>query len=130
MAPFIDDNISSDKCINLPKLTDGYPKLAEHMGNAPEISIFRRFEALNRQNLLYLQAELTGLERQLRIIEAESANCDSTDPKSRYSRDWEWMNIKDEKTGVNPQWQLFLRIRGVLKEYSKQFLHRQYEDRG
>jgi hypothetical protein len=89
------------------------------MSTAPEISIFRRFEALNRQNLLYLQAELTRLERQLRNIEADSAACDASDPRSRYSRDWEWMNITDEKFNVNPQWQLFMRVRGTLKEYSK-----------
>ena len=127
MATFIDDNIASDGRITLPKLIDGYPKLAEHMGNAPELSVFRRFEALNRQNLLYLQAELTGLERQLRIVEADSANCDSTDPRSRYSRDWEWMSITDEKATANSQWRLFARIRSVLKEYSKEISDLRYE---
>jgi hypothetical protein len=94
--------------------------LAEHMGSTPEVSIFRRFETLNRQNLLYLQAELTALEKELRNLEAESATCDAADPRSQYSRDWEWMNMTDEKSNMNPQWQLFLRIRVILKEYSKQ----------
>jgi hypothetical protein len=119
MASFIDDSISTHRGPIQLKIVDGYPKLAEHMGGASEISIFRRFEALNRQNLLYLQAELTVLERDLRSLEAESASCDSADPRSQYSRDWEWMNITDEKSNTNPQWQLFLRIRALLKEYSK-----------
>jgi hypothetical protein len=42
---------------------NGYPKLARHMGASPEIAIFRRFGALNAQNLLYLQAELVHLEK-------------------------------------------------------------------
>jgi hypothetical protein len=116
---FIDDNVSTHSGPSKSKIINGYPKLAEHMGGTPEISIFRRFETLNRQNLLYLQAELTALERELRNLEAESAACDAADPRSQYSRDWEWMSMTDEKSNINPQWQLFLRIRVVLKEYSK-----------
>ncbi|KIM92788.1 hypothetical protein OIDMADRAFT_139048 [Oidiodendron maius Zn] len=122
MLPFIDDNVSTHSGPNRPKIVDGYPKLAEHMGSTPEVSIFRRFETLNRQNLLYLQAELTALEKELRNLEAESATCDAADPRSQYSRDWEWMNITDEKSNMNPQWQLFLRIRAILKEYNETLL--------
>jgi hypothetical protein len=122
MVSFVDDNVSIHSGPTLPKIIDGYPKLAEHMGSGPEISIFRRFEALNRQNLLYLQAELTALERELRNLEAESATCDTAEPRSQYSRDWEWMNMTDENSNMNPQWQLFLRIRAILKEYSKQLI--------
>ena len=122
MVSFIDDNVSIHSGPTKPKIIDGYPKLAEHMGSAPEISIFRRFEALNRQNLLYLQAELTALERELRNLEVESATCDATDPRSQYSRDWEWMNMTDKNSNMNPQWLLFLRIRATLKEYSKQLI--------
>jgi len=129
MVSFIDENVSMHSCPALPKLVDGYPRLAEHMGTAPEISIFRRFEALNRQNLLYLQAELIRLERRLRNVEADSATCDASDPRSRCSRDWEWMNITDEKINVNPQWQLFMQIRGILKEYSRQLIYPPCEER-
>lgn len=130
MASFIDDNVSVHSYPTQPKIIDGYPRLAEHMGSTPEISIFRRFESLSRQNLLYLQAELTTLERELRILEAESAACDAADPRSRYARDWEWMNMIDEESNRNPQWQLFLRIRAVLKEYSKQLIYTPCEERG
>lgn len=129
MASFIDDNVSIHSGPTQLKITDGYPKLAEHMSSAPEISIFRRFEALNRQNILYLQAELTTLERELRNLEAESATCDAADPRSQYSRDWEWMNTTDENSNVNPQWELFLRIRAILKEYSKQLIYTPREER-
>jgi hypothetical protein len=128
MVSFTDDNVSTHSSPTQPKIIDGYPKLAEHMGSAPEISIFRCFEALNRQNLLYLQAELTALERELQNLEAESATCDTGDPRSKYSRDWEWLNMPDEKSSTNPQWQLFLRIRAILKEYSKQSNYTPYEE--
>jgi hypothetical protein len=123
MVSFSDDNISTHSSPSKPKVSDGYPKLAEHMSSAPEISIFRRFSALNIQNLLYLQAELTALEKELQTLEAESATCDTGDPRSQYCRDWEWLNMADEKSGINPQWQLCLRMRAILKEYSKQFLY-------
>jgi hypothetical protein len=40
---------------------NGYTKLAIQMGQYSEMAIFRRFGALNAQNLLYLQAELVQL---------------------------------------------------------------------
>jgi hypothetical protein len=40
------------------------------MGTFPETAIFRRFGALNAQNLLCLQAEPTALEQALREVEA------------------------------------------------------------
>lgn len=119
MVPSTDNNMSVHNDPTQPRIIDGYPKLAEHMGSFPEISIFKRFETLNRQNLLYLQAELTSLEKELRYLETESAKCDAADPRSQYSRDWEWMGLADEKSDVNPQWQLFMRIRAILKEYSE-----------
>jgi hypothetical protein len=41
---------------------EGYPKLSRLMAFYPEVAIFRRFGALNAENLLYLQAELQDLE--------------------------------------------------------------------
>lgn len=39
-----------------------YQKLSEFMATTPTMSIFRRFAALNTQNVLFLQAELATLE--------------------------------------------------------------------
>ncbi|TVY80313.1 hypothetical protein LSUE1_G006859 [Lachnellula suecica] len=122
MSSLTDDNASTHSSPAQTKTIDGYPRLAEHMGGAPEISIFRRFGALNRQNLLYLQAELTVLERELQKLEAESTTCAPGEPRSQYSRDWEWLNMPDEKACLNPQWQLCLRIRTVLREYNETLL--------
>jgi len=43
----------------------GYPKLAGQIELCPETAIFRRFGALNAENLLYFQAELVWLETEL-----------------------------------------------------------------
>ena len=44
---------------------EGYAKLSSVMSNDSEFAIYRKFGALNIQNLLYYQAELLGLEDDL-----------------------------------------------------------------
>jgi hypothetical protein len=44
----------------------GYPRLTGYMALKPDALVFRRFNELNARNLLYLQAELCVLERQLK----------------------------------------------------------------
>jgi hypothetical protein len=99
-----------------PPLIEGYPKLACHMGTYPEHAIYRRFDGLNAQNLLYFQAELTHLERKLRRLEA--ADFGSTDEnRFNYSKDWYWLsNSACEES--SEQLDTVRAIRGRLKEYS------------
>jgi hypothetical protein len=40
----------------------GYNSLAEFMSSRQDVSILRRFSALNTETLLHMQAELLGLE--------------------------------------------------------------------
>jgi len=101
-----------------PRHVNGYPKLAHHMGASPEIAIFRRFGALNAQNLLYLQAELVHLEKTLREFEKRDSQS-SEGMKSQYARDWFWLS-RSENDGNDDQWQTVLAIRKKLVEYSKQ----------
>jgi len=87
------------------------------MGLLPETAIFRRFGALNAQNLLYLQAELTYLEKQLRKCE----RADNKSPeglKSRYALDWFWLS-RSAADGDEEQWELVKKMRVTLKEYSE-----------
>ncbi|USP76595.1 hypothetical protein yc1106_03869 [Curvularia clavata] len=94
----------------------GYPKLAAQIGILPELAIFRRFGALNAQNLLYMQAELAYLETKLK----EQQQVDSTNPsgkRSVYALNWYWLKAS-EGTGADEQQTLILRIREVLKEYN------------
>ena len=108
----------------LKDLVTGYPKLAGQMELIPETAIFRRFGALNAQNLLYLQAELIYLEKQLR-------NCELVDnqsrhgSKSKYALDWFWLS-QSAIDGDEIQWNFVLKIREKLKEYSKSKIRHVY----
>jgi hypothetical protein len=72
---------------------------------------------------LYYEAELATLENELRTIEAEDHNCQRS-PRSAFAVSWRSLSSDDEQ---NPhesvrdglQWNLVLRIRNVLRDYSK-----------
>lgn len=72
----------------------GHPRLAELMGRRPQMAIYRRFGYLNAQNLLYMQAELVGLEKALKDLQKRDAGeiGEQTLPRNengqRRARDW------------------------------------------
>jgi len=72
--------------ITLPKIppkTGGYHEIAELMARYPATAVFKRFGFLNALDILYLQAELARLEKEL--LEISRKNRDSTDQfKQRY----------------------------------------------
>ena len=93
---------------------EGHAKVATMMSHYNEFAIFRKFSKLNYQNLLYLQAELTHLEANLKKL----ADRDGRDPnRTYYSKDW-WFLAQNEEHDSREQWQKFLQIRNKLKEYS------------
>ena len=100
-----------------PNTVIGYPKLAAKIEILPEAAIYRRFGALNAQNLLYYQAELTDLEQKLQ----EQQKLDSNDQKGHgqsYALNWVW--LKHSKTdGDGCQLDLVLQIRELLAKYSE-----------
>lgn len=103
-------------------MPEGYPKMGLLMGKCPEYAIFRRFGALNAENLLYLQAELKVLEAKLRIYQEADRNSEHEDRKI-YSLDWETLensgnNATTSSGNEQNQWNTILAIRGKLKEYS------------
>lgn len=57
----------------LAELVVGYPKLAAKFEIDPELAVHRHFGALNALNLLYYQAELTYLERDLKEQQKKDA---------------------------------------------------------
>lgn len=96
----------------------GYPSVARVMGEYPELTIFRRFRELNAKNLLYLQAELVQLELRLHQVEIR----DSRDPdltKAGAARDWFWLSNAEPSGDNRMQWQMALKMRELLKQYSK-----------
>jgi hypothetical protein len=100
----------------------GYHRLAQLMGTFPEVAIYRRFGDLNALNLLYYQAELIHLEHMLRYrygLDYQS----SDSHRQQYSQDWSKLHSGvSEETDSAPcdqQWQVMLKIRVLLKEYSE-----------
>jgi hypothetical protein len=100
----------------------GYHHLAELLRQYPEIGIYRSFNQLNSLNLLYYEAELIDLEKDLLLY--SHADSKSDDPARRqYSRSWWQMRKRERKedddSSSNKQWRTMLKIREVLKEYSE-----------
>jgi hypothetical protein len=91
---------------------EGYCKVARFMGRQDEYAIFRRFKALNAQNLLYLQAELTHLEAHMYSL-AQRNSTDRIIP----NKDW-WSLSHSEKEEDSEQWDKVLEIREKLEQYS------------
>jgi hypothetical protein len=95
----------------------GYPKLAAKIAVQPEAAIYRRFGALNAQNLLYLQAELTDLEGRLSEQQVLDNN-EQKGSKPEYAKNWFF--LQDSKVdGDTEQLDLVLKVRETLKEYSR-----------
>jgi hypothetical protein len=92
-------------------MADGYVRIAQLMSRHPELAIFRAFDSLNMQNLLYQQAEITWLEQELKsLIE--------NDQDLRRSKDW-WSLAHSEDEQGKEQWELKLQIQQKLEKYSR-----------
>jgi len=103
-------------------LQRGNPMLAGRMGSIPELSVFRRFGALNSQRLLYLQAELIHLERQLRGRE-------QIDDGSNKDYSVDWAKLRNSATcpvECDLQYELMNKIWDKLREYSRYTSHLPY----
>lgn len=95
---------------------EGYAKIASRIAANPELGIYRRFAALNARNILYLQAELHGLEHELKLYAAEDAAASNDEARKLYSRDWQ--TLAESTDNDRRQWNTMCRIRTKLKEYS------------
>jgi hypothetical protein len=95
---------------------EGYAKIASRIAAHPELGIYRRFRALNAQNILYFQAELHGLEQELQQYAAEDAAATNDETRKLYSRDWH--TLAEATDDDRRQWNTMCRIRSKLKEYS------------
>jgi hypothetical protein len=97
------------------KVRNGYPGLAEFMGPQFDqgVGFFRQFAEANARNLLYMQAEILCLEREL----AAEAHMDENGPDSvrqKFAR-----NVFEmRRSGDSRQWAKILEIREKLDAYS------------
>jgi hypothetical protein len=103
---------------------EGYAKVASLMGMHPEFGILRRFQALNMQNLLYLQAEITHLEAELHSIAKEDI---ASGKMPGHTHDW-WTLSQGHEFGDAKQWQMALEIREKLEKYSTHQMLASFDD--
>ncbi|KAK4945100.1 hypothetical protein LTR10_015525 [Elasticomyces elasticus] len=96
----------------------------EEKGNGTEEILIhiRRYEKLAARNLLYLQAELRGLELELEDLDREDAQCDTDE--IMVAMDWQDLpNSATEDDNPNGKEvlrrKLILRLRAKIKEYQK-----------
>ena len=101
----------------VPSAREGYEKLADFMSAYPENAIFRTFRALNIQNLLYLQAEITRLEKELQEIATEDRQV-REGARPLYHRSWWELSQPSHEKHGNLQWPKVLEIRNKLEKYS------------
>ena len=95
---------------------EGYAKLSSVMSTDSEFAIYRKFGALNAQNLLYYQAELLGLEDDLNDIASRDRN--SQDSEKRNFA-YNWAELNQAADGKDLQLEKFMKIRKTLKDYSQ-----------
>lgn len=97
----------------------GYDHLASFMGFFPEAAIFRRFAVLNAKNILYLQAELLWLEKELEAVAEDDAQSSNT-KRREYSKEWFLLRQSgNDPHGSSQQWKIFKKIRKTLDKYSR-----------
>ncbi|KAF2113181.1 hypothetical protein BDV96DRAFT_119260 [Lophiotrema nucula] len=97
---------------------EGYGKVAALMSTYPEFAILRSFRALNMQNLLYLQAEITHLEAELRQQAAEDI---ASGKRPDHAYDW-WSLTQGHEESDAKQWSIMLEIREKLEKYNEALL--------
>lgn len=106
---------------------------ASHLVRDNSLIIYRKFAVLNTRNILCLQSELAELEQQLQRLDAKADSADTDNDIWAIPRSWRRMRdagISFQETkdacpslqdSLDPRdsWNLVLKIRSVLKEYSK-----------
>lgn len=98
----------------------GYEKLAALLSSSHGLQIFRRFGTLETKNILYLQAELTILEAQLKdIMEQDQGEANAgTLEKRDFLNSWLALKKSDQNPAAdNTQYKKVMEIRKCLKEY-------------
>jgi hypothetical protein len=113
-----DEKEDASKDLNVPLL--GWPKVAKQIANIPDFEAFSSFKDLQIKSLLYYQAELTSLRKELHAAEYADARSGDEDA-SELARDLDYLFAYQDKkdSKLCKQWPLIVRIREVLKEFSR-----------
>lgn len=95
----------------------GYPDLAQLMGQHVDLALYRRFASLNSRNLLYMQAEIMLIERELWALEFLDKHSGDQE-RSSFSQNAMKM-MRNSGGDANRYWEKVLELRSKLKDYSE-----------
>jgi hypothetical protein len=110
---------------------EGFADVARWIALDPdnETLIFRKFDELAARNLLYLQAELLVLEKQLFELDTKDADSDDMDLKDAI-RTWETLTrqYQEQNETARVRVDLIVRTREKLKEYRESWYRMMCDD--
>jgi hypothetical protein len=99
---------------------EGFADVARWIALDPdnETFIYRKFDELAARNLLYLQAEILVLEKELNKLDINDANSDDMDLRDAI-RTWEALTQRYDNNNeeARVRMNLIVKIREKLKEY-------------
>jgi hypothetical protein len=96
--------------------SSGYQKLASFMVQE-KYSLFREFQELACEDLLYRQSELVHLEKDLRLIVKHDRENGRDDEEKLYSLDWRRLSTSSQRGSPSKHWTKRLELRSKLREY-------------
>jgi hypothetical protein len=99
---------------------NGYPKLATFMAEEG-YAIYRQFQNLACQDLLYRQSELVHLEKELQIIAKHDREAGRDSDEKLYDLDWRKLSTSASRGSPSKQWTKVLEVRQKLQDYCKLF---------
>lgn len=106
--------------IELGHLRDGYPALSSWIARDPdgETLVFRKFNRMSARNLLHLQCQLTGLEREIDQLD-DQARRSADREEQQSSRRWETLieHAKDPNRPEKKRLKKAEELSVMLKEY-------------
>ena len=102
----------------------GYAKLSHSLALDNDLSMFRRFGALNIRNILLLQSELQMLEEKLHNLDKDANDISKGNNVWGQPRSWYWASNSPKGANANGEmgegyWEIMVRIRGLLEKYSR-----------
>lgn len=104
---------------NVPETPmEGWPTVAEMMASNPEFRNLCRFSDLNMKSLLYYQAELFQLRKQLHKHEYHDFRHHKDSLTGEFYSRADFL-VDSQNKEKHEQWDLVVKIRKVLKEYSE-----------
>jgi hypothetical protein len=116
-APVSPTESFTDNDININVTLPGWPTVATIMAADDDFQAFPSFLDLNIKSLLYYQAELVSLRKQLHTAEWEDSRRKGLPfpSPSTFSNDVECLLLRPD----SEQWKYIDKIREVLTKYSK-----------